>query len=371
MCTSLQYMDSKNNAYFGRTLELDVDEPWVMAYVPPGVEFESQAPGSDPVTYTGKHGFIAVTAPARFPTKEQPLTQNDLKVIEGMNAEGVTFSLLAYPSAGNPGEAAQNTMAAIQAWDLGSWVLSQCKSVDEVKDGLEHQAIYLTRIELVGNAVFPFHLVVHDRSGASIVIEWCDGEKHIYDNPVGVMTNGPSFPWHLTNLGNWTHLTNVDRSKARFGQLDVHQPDSGIATAALPSDHTSVGRFIRAIFYANFVEKVEDPDKALLTLSHIIDNFDRPRGATTSPPEESGAEGAKFQGIDDGNSGPPTEYTVWTNMADLSRGKFLFRSYNAFNWTSFDLSALASQDKPIAVLTSQLDPMGGDGTKTLLAGMSV
>jgi penicillin V acylase-like amidase (Ntn superfamily) len=61
MCTSLQYMDSKNNAYFGRTLELDVDEPWVMAYVPPGVEFESQAPGSDPVTYTGKHGFIAVT----------------------------------------------------------------------------------------------------------------------------------------------------------------------------------------------------------------------------------------------------------------------------------------------------------------------
>lgn len=369
MCTSLQYIDANGLPYFGRTLELDVDEPWVMAYVPVGMEFESQAPDRDPFTYTGKYGFVAVTAPDRMPTKDKPLNQNDLKVIEGLNSEGVTFSLLAYPSAGDPGEAAKNTITAIQAWDLGSWVLSQCSTVEDVKTELAKTEVYLTRIALVGNAVFPFHLVVHDKTGASIVIEWKDGVENVYDNPVGVMTNGPTFPWHLTNLGNWTHLTNVDQSSATFGSLDVHQPDSGIATAALPSDNTSVGRFVRAVFYSNFVEKVDDADKALMTLSRIMDNFDRPRGATTSPPDAGGGEGATFQGI--GRSGPPTEYTVWTNMADLSRQKFFFRSYDAFNWTSFDLAALAEANEPKAILTSQLDVMGGDGTKTLLAGMGL
>ncbi|GAA3641402.1 linear amide C-N hydrolase [Microbacterium awajiense] len=369
MCTSLQYTGVDGSPYFGRTLELDIDEPWVLAYVPPGLEFSSQAPDSDPVNFSGKHGFIAVTAPARMPTKEQPLTPSDLKVIEGLNTAGVTFSLLAYPSSGAPGEAAAKTLAAIQAWDLGAWVLSQFSSVAEVKEGLARQDVYLTRIALVGDAVFPFHLVVHDKSGASIVIEWHEGVENVYDNPTGVMTNGPTFPWHLTNLGNWTHLTNVDRSNATFGSLPVHQPDSGIATAALPGSHTSVDRFIRAVFYSTFVEKVDEPAKALTTLSRIMDNFDRPRGATTSPPQGAGGEGVTFQGIDHGQSGPPTEYTVWTNMSDLAGQKFFFRSYDAFNWTSFDLAAIAAEAKgPRVLLTPRLDPMGGDGTAALLAG---
>ena len=55
----------------------------------------------------------------------------------------------------------------------------------------------------------------------------------VYDNPVGVMTNGPKFDWHLTNLDNYTFLSNVDRSSASFGSYKAAQPDSGIATAGL------------------------------------------------------------------------------------------------------------------------------------------
>lgn len=369
MCTSLQYTDLNGSAYYGRTLELDIDEPWVLVYIPPKVPFQSKGPGAKPVHYTGKYGFIAVTAPIRMPTKEQPLTQDDLKVIEGMNSEGVTFSLLAYAAGGNSVDAAQNTMAALQAWDLGSWVLSQAASIADVKEELkEHpNSIHLPRVALVGNAVFPFHLVIHDSTGASIVVEWHDGELNIYDNPVGVMTNGPEFPWHMTNLGNWTHLTNVDSSTATFNGVAVRQPDSGIATATLPGSQTSVDRFIRAVFYSNFVEKVNDPDKALLTLSRIMNNFDRPRGASITPAGASGGEGTKYQGIDSGNSDIQTEYTVWTDMADLERKKFFFRSYDQFNWTSFDLKALEAADGVRVLQTHTLSPLGGDGTKELLA----
>jgi choloylglycine hydrolase len=58
-------------------------------------------------------------------------------------------------------------------------------------------------------------------------------------------------------------------------------------------------------------------------------------------------------------------------MADLSRGQFFFRSYDAFSWTSCDLSALEEANEPRAMLTSQLDALGGDGTKALLAGMGI
>ncbi|MFT8396550.1 linear amide C-N hydrolase [Propionibacterium sp.] len=371
MCTSLQYTDLNGSPYYGRTLELEVDEPWILVYVPPKTPFESKGPDTKPVSYVGKYGFIAVTAPNRMPTEEEPLTANDLKVIEGMNTEGVTFSLLAYASTGVEHETAQRTMAALEAWDAGSWVLSQAASVGEVKTELaEHpDSVHLPRVKLIGDAVFPFHLVIHDKTGASIVVEWHRGELHVYDNPVGVMTNGPEFPWHMTNLGNYTHLTNIDHSAATFNGVAVRQPDSGIATAGLPSSDTAVDRFVRAVFYTNFVEKVKDPDKALLNLSRIMNKFDRARGVSVIPGKPGGGKGT-YQGIESGDSDIQTEYTVWTDMADLERKLFYFRSYDQFNWSSFDLDVISkSADGVRVVMTHKLSPNGGDATQELLAGV--
>ena len=60
----------------------------------------------------------------------------------------------------------------------------------------------LQPLGLLGGVESPFHYVVHDAGGASIVIEFDHGAMAVYDNPVGVMTNGPKFDWHLTNLDN-------------------------------------------------------------------------------------------------------------------------------------------------------------------------
>ena len=180
------------------------------------------------------------------------------------------------------------------------------------------------------------------------------------------MTNGPQFSWHLTNLNNWTHLTNVDHSSAKFGSLAVTQPDSGIATAALPASNTSAGRFVRALYYSNFAEKVSDPDRAMLALARIMNNFDRPRGATIDPPG-AGGEGMGFEGTGQEEGKPGTEYTSWTVLSDLNRGRFLIRAYAAFNYTAFDLGRLADADGVRLLPLAELDPLGGDGTSALLA----
>lgn len=364
MCTSLIYSDQTGGRFLGRTLELDVDEVYVIAYVPMGHRVESTVEGHGKLTFEAAHPYLAVTAPARIPTEQDPLGANDLKVIEGINTAGVSCSLLAYPTAGGKDTTGEVTKALLQATDIGAWILGSFGSVAEVKEGLTEQPIYLTRLSMVGDLPFPFHIVVHDRGGQSIVIEWQNGEQTVHDNPVGVMTNGPDFQWHLTNLGNWTHLTNVDDSSASFGSLEVRQPDSGIATASLPSSNTSVGRFIRALFYAKFTEKAADSDAAMLTLARIMNNFDRPRGATVDP--KAGAEGVSFQGTSRGDaSAPATEYTSWTSLSDLGNSRFLLRTYDAFGYSSFDLGELSKGDEVKIMLTSQLDAYGGDTTAAM------
>ncbi|EBF0843318.1 linear amide C-N hydrolase [Salmonella enterica subsp. enterica] len=47
------------------------------------------------------------------------------------------------------------------------------------------------------------------------------------------MTNGPEFKWHLTNLNNYTQLTNEDSSAGTLGNIKISQPDSGIAVSAV------------------------------------------------------------------------------------------------------------------------------------------
>lgn len=364
MCTTLRYVDAGGAAYLGRTLELDVEEPWHVAYVPSGISFRSEVPGHDPVSYTTTRDVVAVVSPAELPAPGEAIGPASFKACEGLNDAGLTFSLLAFPTV--PGDdTVHDARTALQATDLGSWILGQFSTVDDVRSALEDQPVFLTPLTIVGGARFPFHAVVHDRSGACIVLEWHKGQAVVHDNPVGVMTNGPTFDWHLTNLGNWTHLTNVDTSSATFGSFTVHQPDSGIATAALPGSNTSVGRFIRAVFYSTFTEKVDDPDRAMLTLARIMNNFDRPRGATTDP-SGSGGEGVSFQGSSEKDA-TSTEYTSWTNLTDLERGRLLLRSYGAFNYTSLDLDLLAAADGVRLLAMDRFDPLGGDGNDALLA----
>jgi Penicillin V acylase and related amidases len=347
MCTSLGYKDAAGNAYFGRTLELTTDLPYQLAYFPAGFGFQSQVEGHPPVRFASRFGFLSVTMPDHLPSADAPLGISDFKVLEGLNDQGLTFSLLSYPTAAGRQKPVEATRAILSASDLGAWALAQFASVAELKAALQGQPVMLQALALLGGVESPFHYVVHDATGASFVIEFDNGIMSTYDNPVGVMTNGPRFDWHLTNLNNYTFLSNVDRSSAVFGSYKAVQPDSGIATAGLPSSNTSVGRFVRAVYYAQFTEKAATPDLALRALAHIMNNFDRPKGITIDYPEAGGGH-LEVKGLaQESGEEYATEFTCWTSLADLGRKLFLIRDYESLNYSSFDLAALAELKQPV------------------------
>jgi len=349
MCTSLCYRDAAGNAYFGRTLELTTDLPYQLAYFPAGFAFTSAVEGHPPLSVNSRYGYLSITMPDRVPSAEAPLGIADLKVLEGLNDQGLTFSLLSYPSAAGQQKPVDATRAILSASDLGAWALGQFATVVEFKAALQDQPVMLQSLALLGGVVSPFHYVVHDATGASFVIEFDNGAMSTYDNPVGVMTNGPRFDWHLVNLNNYTFLSNVDKPTAVFGTYKAVQPDSGIATAGLPASNTSVGRFVRAVYYAQYTEKAATPDLALRTLGHIMNNFDRPKGVTIDYPEAGGGH-LEVQGLaQDEKEKYATEFTCWTSMSDLDRKLFLVRDYQSLNFTSFDLSTLADLKHPVAM----------------------
>jgi penicillin V acylase-like amidase (Ntn superfamily) len=367
MCTSLVYKDAAGKAYFGRTLELTTDLPYQMVYFPAGFPTASEVEGHPPVAYAARHAILAVTMPARVPSAQAPLQMADLKVLEGLNDKGLTFSLLSYPTAAGKQHAVEMTRAVLSASDLGTWVLGQFATVEEVKAALDQMPVMLVPLAILGGVVSPFHYVVHDTAGAALVIEFDQGEMHVYDNPVGVMTNGPQLDWHLTNLNNYTHLSNVDQPSATFGAFKAMQPDSGIATAGLPGSNTSVGRFVRAAFYAHFTEKAATPDMAVITLGHVMNLFDRPRGATIDYPGAGGGH-LEVEGLkEEEGAAYATEFTTWTSLADLERKLFFVRTYGALNYTRFDLAALAAERTPKVLPFQALDGTAPDATAALLA----
>ena len=366
MCTSLVYKDAAGKAYFGRTLELTVALPYQLVVFPKGARCASEVAGHPAVTFERRRDFVAITMPGRLPTADAPLGPDDLKVIEGMNDQGLSFSLLSYPSAGGA-QSLDMTQAALAASDLGGWILGSFATVAEVRAGLERQPVLLEPLAMLGGAVSPFHYVAHDPSGAALVIEFTKGVMRLFDNPVGVMTNGPEFDWHLTNLNNYTFLSNVDRSSATFGALAAQQPDSGIATAGLPSSSTSVGRFVRAVYYAQYTEKAANPDAAVRTLAHIMNNFDRPRGVSIDC-SANGGGGLEVQGLKAGDGEAyATEFTSWTSMSDLERKLFFVRDYNGLNFVSVDLTTLAGLDAPRVVPLAKIVDQAGDVSRILAA----
>ncbi|KAA0969056.1 linear amide C-N hydrolase [Aureimonas fodinaquatilis] len=370
MCTSLGYKDATGNTYFGRTLELTTDLPYLVAYFPAGYETVSQVPEHPALSLKSVHAVLAITMPDRLPKPDAPLAAGDLKVLEGLNDKGLTFSLLSYPSAAGPQKTVEATRAILSASDLGNWALGQFGTVAEVKAALADQPVMLQALALLGGVVSPFHYVVHDAGGAALVIEFDKGVMSVYDNPVGVMTNGPRFDWHLTNLDNYTFLTNVDRSSATFGDYKATQPDSGIATAGLPASNTSVGRFVRAVYYAQYAEKAATPDEAVCTLAHVMNNFDRPRGVTIDYPEQGGGH-LEVEGLSDtGSAAYATEFTCWTSLSDLARRQFYIRDYKSLNFLRIDLDSLIGQNAPAIVPLQKLSGAAQDVTEFFVSKSS-
>ena len=347
-CTALMVTDVNGRGYYGRTMELPLTLPIPssLTYLPAATKVESVTPsGSKGMTFSTKYAVlgmsVAFVAGAKLPL-----------FLDGMNDQGLSLSANAMlpssaPSLGN------DPSKILSANDFGAWILGNHKTVAEVKAAMlsDNTEFWLPPTAFLGNIPMPLHYAIFDKAGNGLVIEFVNQKKNVYDNPVNAMTNAPEFPWHLTNLNNYT-FNNVDKNSGQLGKLKLQTVDSGIAITALPSAQTATGRFVKAAFYSNYVQKGNTPDEQMILLAHIMNNFDRPNELTIDPAGSFG-DGGKAKAIS-------SEVTQWTTMGDLSRNRLYVKSINAMNWAMIDMNKLKNVTQIKSVSTYAVDKAGAD-----------
>ena len=352
-CTALMITDKQGNVYSAKTMEYAAMMPFVMSYVPAGTKVVSVAPGNKPgLSFETKFPVLGVSA-------DVGVGNGINMMVESANNQGLSLSTNEMPGSQSPVGAGSEAAKALAATDLALYLLGNFQSVAEVKEALQGSdvSVWLPKVPLVGNIELPMHYILWDKTGAGIVIEFLDGKMNVHDNPVGVATNAPDFPWHLTNLNNYAQLTNVDKNTGQFGQLKVSAPDSGNSLANLPSSQIAAGRFVKAAFYTQFVRKADSPEDAVITLGHIMNNFDRPYDLSID-------EGYSAEGGTAGTTS--SEVTLFTWMNDKARNLYFLRTIDALNFAKFEIDKLAPLKGIVNVPLAKINDAALDGTQVLL-----
>jgi choloylglycine hydrolase len=301
-CTTLLIKAKDGTVVSGRTMEFGIDVKSQVIVIPAGTRIKGTLPsGAAGISYTTKYGMAGANAFGYS------------VIIDGINEKGLFVSDLYFPGyAGYAEVTPENSSRAMAAYEYGNWLLGNFATVDEVRAHLQDVVLNSTAVpELKGPP--PIHFIIRDRSGKSLVIEPIDGKLVAYDDPVGVMTNSPTFDWHLTNLRNYIGLTDQNLPPIRLkGGLVLRSFGQGSGMYGLPGDSSSPSRFVRAVAYSQTAMPPATASEAVLQVFHLMNNFDIPFGAVR---DTSGKNVA-------------IESTSWTSVADLKNNRWYFRTYD-------------------------------------------
>lgn len=121
--------------------------------------------------------------------------QSTPTLYEGINETGLMGGQLCYREFASCPEQAQEGTLPLQPAFAVTYLLAQCKSVEEVVEHLRHR-VTLVNTPIFGN-VPTVHWMFSDPTGEAVIIEPDKDGLHIYRNSMGVLTNSPSYPLAL------------------------------------------------------------------------------------------------------------------------------------------------------------------------------
>ena len=188
---------------------------------------------------------------------------------DALNACGLGMAGLNFPHSGVYTPAREGD---VTSFELIPYVLGQCATVEETKRLLAHLRVCDTSFSPDYPAT-RLHWMVADAE-KSIVVEAVAEGLRVYDNPIGVMTNEPTFDKQLAHWERVAHLT-ADEPTPTPSHLG-----RGSGSVGLPGDFTSPSRLVRAAFAAAHSVAEGDPVGQFF---HVMATVELPRGCLRLP----------------------------------------------------------------------------------------
>ena len=299
MCTAITYQTK--DFYFGRTLDYEHSF-------------------SEEVTIT----------PRKFPLvfRHQD-THNDHYAIIGMACVGRDYPLyfdavnergLAMAGLNFVGNAHYHQPVAgmdnVASFEFIPWILSQCASVAEARK-------MLGKVNITDTAFLDkvppsqLHWMIADREEAVTVESMADG-LHIYENPVGVLTNNPSFDDQMFRLNDYMHLSPRSPENHFSKKLDLQHYSRGMGALGLPGDLSSQSRFVRAAFTKLNSVSGDSEGESVSQFFHVLDTVTQTRGCCEV------AEGEY-------------EMTIYTSCCNADKGIYYYTTYDNRQISALDM----------------------------------
>ena len=340
-CTGIQLQTKDGVFVSGRTLEFGISFDVGMIVVPRNYEFTGTTSLGDGKKWKTKYASVGA------------ILAGEELILDGINERGLSVGSFYFPGFAQYSETTPaNQAISMSSSDFTQWIVSQFATVAEVRAAIENDEVAISPVLTPGfpPVVQPFHFVVYDKSGKSLVIEPLDGKLKLYDNPTGAMANSPTFDWHLTNLRNYVALDpNNVPPVSIFGE--TFKPlGQGSGMLGIPGDFTPPSRFVRAVVFSATAMPEENAEKGVFQVFHILNNFDIPVGVARS--EEDGEI--------------YSDYTMLTTARDSKNLRYYYKTYADQTIRMIDLAKCnpnaktikkiaAKDEQPVVDVTGRLE----------------
>lgn len=289
MCTAITFQ--QKNFYFGRNLDFEYSYHESVTITPRNFTLSFRCAGS----ITTHYAIIGMA----MVDSDYPL------YFDGTNEKGLCMAALYFP--GNARyQPVNNTMDNIAPFELIPWILGQCADITQAEKALETMNLadiaYSPQYPLS-----PLHWIIADKHRAITVEPMADG-IHIFENPVGVLTNNPPFDFHMYNLANYLNLTSKEPENRFAPGFDLSPYSRGMGAIGLPGDFSSTSRFVRGTF-VKFNSVCENKETSCVSqFFHILASVSQPRGCAA---------------VGDGY-----EKTIYASCCNADTGTYYYTTYD-------------------------------------------
>ncbi len=258
MCTVLTYTTGEHQLLFGRNMDLEYEFGQTLMAVP------RQYQG-------GTYGIMAMGT-----------VYGDIPLLaDGFNEKGLCCAGLNFPGYASYPLAPKDGDTNVPVYDFTRWVLATFGTVAAFR-----QVAHTLRIidkpvarELPSPTL---HWILADEQEC-VVVESTFSGVHVYDNPVGTLTNSPGFPYHLSTLSQYTHLTHESPSPVCWNGHSLPLHGVGAGLIGLPGDATPNGRFVRGAYYVSRKGSFSTTKASKTAMFHMLDNLAMVPGTVYTP----------------------------------------------------------------------------------------
>ena len=307
MCTCINF--KTNDYYFGRNLDLDYNFNEKVVITPRNYQLKNNL--------LVKYAIIGMATVV----DDYPL------YADAVNEYGLAMAGLYFPH-----NAYYNNYDAkktnVTSYELIPFILGNFKSIKELKDIL--YTLNITNESFNDKLpVADLHWMISDGDNC-IVIEQVKSGLKVYINKVGVLTNNPEFPYHLTNLNNYINLSPKNKENTFSNKINLYNYGEGMGALGLPGDNSPSSRFVRAAFNKLNTVCNNDEESSVNQFFHILDSVLMTKGSVIT-------ENDRY------------DITIYSSCMNISKGIYYYKTYNNSRINAIRLSENTINNKRLTI----------------------